>query len=269
MTRDEPIAIFAYAFPHRKTQDFLIEAALAGYRNVTVIAAPWKKLAHADSESYFPTAIRNAAPADTRDICARLGFDFRELEHSDVDAITALRAKTGFKIGIVSGARIIKRAIIDLFGEGILNIHPGKIPETSGLDLFYYTVKNRVAMGVTAHYIDARVDAGEILFFEETPLSIEATPEIVQHNNYHSQIRALRRFFALRDDGDLAREPANRPFKNQPMSSEEKRQYIGEFPKWLEEQVREQSGRSLHNACRSGDTAKISALLETNSDLIK
>ncbi|MGX1101543.1 ankyrin repeat domain-containing protein [Amorphus sp. MBR-141] len=269
MTSNEPIAVFAYAFAHRKTQDFLFELATSGFRDVTVIGAPWKALPHADSNQYFPTMLRSAPVRKTLDVCHALGFAFYECEHDDVGAITALRDKAGFRLGVITGARIIKRAVIELFDEGILNIHPGKLPETAGLDLFFYTIMNNVPMGVTAHYIDPRVDAGDELFFEETPLGPDDTIEAVQNNNYQSQIRALRRFIKERNAGILTCQPVDRPRKNEPMTLQQKRAAVEAFPNWRVAQYRAQTGRALLAACRDGDAAKVEKLLATIPDLIE
>lgn len=269
MTSREPIAVFAYAFAHRKTQDFLVELAAAGYENVTVIAAPWKALPHADQRTYFPTVLRSAATLATPDICRALGFAFHECEHDDVERITSLRDEAGFRLGVISGARIIKRPVIELFDEGILNIHPGKLPETAGLDLFFYTIIKGAPMGVTAHYIDPRVDAGDELFFEETPLGPDDTIEAVQSNNYQSQIRALRRFILERDAGTLTRQPVNRPRKNEPLTPEQKRGAVDAFFNWRVTQYRSQKGRALLVACSEGDAAKVVQLLKEIPDLIE
>lgn len=237
MTRSEPIAVFAYAFAHKKTQDFLIELAAAGFRKVTVIGAPWKSLPYTDTQRYFPKMLRHASALGTAEVCRSLGFEFHECEHDDVSTIASLQQKAGFTLGIISGARMIKKAVIELFEEGILNLHPGKIPETSGLDLFYYTIKHDVPLGITAHYIDHRVDAGMFLFFEETTIGPEDTPEAVNENNYQSQIRALRRFIECRDIGSLSTTPVIRPQKNIPMTPEEKRLMIERFPIWRAKQV--------------------------------
>ena len=269
MKRSESIAVFAYAFPHRKTQDFLSELAFSGFVNVTVIAAPWKALSHKDSNHYFPTTLRPAPALPTSVISEALGFSYIECEHDDSDRIAALRDLAGFELGIISGARIIKPDIIELFQEGIVNIHPGKLPETAGLDLFFYTISRGVAMGVTAHYIDARVDAGDELFFEETVVGPEDSIEVVQSNNYQSQIRALRKFIAARESGDLARRAVNRPRKNEPMKSEEKRCAVATFPSWRATQFRLQQGRALLEACCSGEAIKVEQLLISGSDLIE
>lgn len=267
-TRD-CIAVFAYAFSHRKSQDFLFELALAGFQNVLVLAAPWRKLSHGSSQSFFPTGLSNAKPYDTATVCRVLGFDFVETEHNDLHRIKYEVEARGISLAVIAGARILKSSIINLFPEGILNIHPGLIPETSGLDAFFYTIKRQCPMGATAHFIDGRVDAGDIFFFEETLVGAEDSPEIVQHNNYQSQIRALRRFIELRDQGKLDPRDANRLQKNDPMTAEEKRETIRTFAHWRSGRVIEQAFRTLISACETGQVDTVAAQLNAFPTLIE
>lgn len=269
MTQRDRIAVFAYAFPHRKSQDFLCELALAGFQNALVLAAPWKKLPHGSSESFFPTGLSNAKPHDTATICDIFGFDFVETEHSDFDRIKLEVEARGISLAIIAGARILKSPIINLFPEGVLNIHPGMIPETSGLDAFFYTIKSQSPIGATAHFIDGRVDAGNLLFFEETLVGAEDSPEMVQHNNYQSQIRALRRFIALRDNGELTSTEANRPRKNDPMTAEEKHETMRIFARWRSGRLIEQAFRTLISACETGQVDIVAAQLDAIPALIE
>lgn len=269
MNRVEPLAVFAYAFPHRKTQDFITELVAAGFRDIWVIAAPWKKLLQSDQGAYYPKMLRQPPPHDTRTLCSNLGLNYVECAHDDVAEIGRLRDANQFRLGIISGARILKRAVIELFPEGILNIHPGKIPETSGLDLFFYTIKHRVPMGVTAHFIDPRVDAGLELFFEPTRIGPEDSPETVETNNYYSQIRALRKFLQQRDDGELSPTLVARPVKNSPMPPEEKRRVMEDFPIWRSGQYVVQQRTALFRACRDGHPEVVRAALEELPDLLE
>jgi phosphoribosylglycinamide formyltransferase-1 len=230
--RSAPIAVFAYAFPHRKTQDFLFELVMMGFSNICVIAAPWRELAHEDRNRYFPQNLQIARPHHPADICKALGLNFYEIAHDDVRAIENLKKRYGFELGIISGARILKRQVIDLFQVGILNIHPGKLPETAGLDLFYHSIAKNVPLGATAHFIDSKVDAGDELFFIETRINLSDTPEIVNHNNYQNQILALRRFIRDMEAGDVLRQPIENPVKNQPMTPEQKRLALQSFANW-------------------------------------
>lgn len=268
MTREEPLAVFGYAFPHRKTQDILAELAFFGFRNVTVIAAPWKQLKHVDECAYFQNNIQADSPARPQDVCRAFGFKFFEVDHDNVTAVHQILQIDSPKIGIIGGARILKQSLVELFSEGIVNFHPGKIPETSGLDSFFYTVSMAIEPGVTAHYIDGRVDAGDILFFEPTEVGAEDTPSIVQHNIYITQIKALKRFIFERDSGSLRRLAADRPAKNLPMSRDQKHKTIVHFSEWRAAQIQNQAGRRLFLACVAEDTNAAVGILRRFPNLI-
>jgi phosphoribosylglycinamide formyltransferase-1 len=63
-------------------------------------------------------------------------------------------------IGVVGGARILAPDTIGRFRHGILNIHPGLIPENRGLSNIARAMRDGFRQAVTAHLIDGRVDAG-------------------------------------------------------------------------------------------------------------
>jgi len=263
------IAVFAYAFAHRKTQDFLVELALAGRRDVTVIGAPFRKLGPLSQPIALAHTLQAVPALDTQAICRALGFEFVELAHDRIDDIAALVRARGLRLGIVSGARILKRGVIEAFADGIVNFHPGKIPETSGLDAFFYTLKTGVDAGVTTHFIDPRVDAGHFLAFDAVPIGPDDGVEAVQENAYRLQIPALRRFLADWQAGRLAPRPIDRPAKNQPMAPAEKHRWLGHFPAWRAARFRAQQAARLFRACEAGDRDAALACLEGLPDLIE
>ncbi len=258
----DPVAVFAYAFPHRKTHDFILELVTAGWRNLCVIGAPWKKLEGIDGTSYIPQTLRRAPALDTRRLCESLNVAFVEMDHHDAEGIAAVQRKHRFELGIIAGARILRRNVIGLFGEGIVNFHPGKIPETSGLNAFFYSIQRNVPMGVTAHLIDFRVDAGRHLFFDELVLGPDDSAEAVQENLYQAQILALRRFVRLRDEGPLATVPIDRPKKNDPMQAAEKWAALRAFPRWRAYHYQRQQLARLFAACDAGDAGVAEGIVE-------
>ena len=162
MNKNIPIIIFGYAFPHRKTYDFVNTLFVKGFRNLVVIGAPKLILARRDS-----TNQTGSSSYCVKDLCSSLKIEFTECAHDKVEVIENLRAQLNSKIAIISGARILKKEVIDLFEDGIVNFHPGKIPETSGLDSFFYTIEKNCSPGVTVHVINEKVDAGKFIFFEK------------------------------------------------------------------------------------------------------
>lgn len=261
------IAVFAYAFPHRKSQDLLTELFLAGVRDVTVLAAPAVTLPGIDRARYWPSTNRLAAALETEVVAKQLGYRYRAGPH-DADA-AADAVDLGATLGIVAGARILKRSVIEVFEEGIVNFHPGALPETSGLDAFFYTIEANVDAGVTTHFIDPRVDAGLRTAFHPVRVGPSDTPEAVMANTYQMQIVALRRFLADRAAGNLNSEAVHRPRANRPMTPEQKMAALAHFPAWRAARFRSFTSADLHEACRAGDGLAVERILRDDPTVLE
>lgn len=263
------IAIFAYAFPHRKTHDFLIELAALGCKEVVVLAAPWKKITEIPAKQIPQKVIQMPSPIETRIICERLGFSYYEIAHNEHELIRKIAENENLGLAIISGARILTTEVIDCFSEGVINFHPGALPQTSGLDAFYYTIKNNADLGVTAHFIDSRVDAGHRILFERTLVNTADTVEIVQHNNYLSQLVALRKVIGLISSKNISLEIINRPRKNEPMTDEEKVEVLARFEDWKIGKYIEMLKNKLFLACEIGSIEEVEYVLNLQPFLLE
>ena len=66
-------------------------------------------------------------------------------------------------VGVIAGARILCPETIAALPGGILNLHPGLLPNARGLDALLWSIYDGCRLGVTAHIIDRHVDAGRIV----------------------------------------------------------------------------------------------------------
>ncbi len=64
---------------------------------------------------------------------------------------------------ILGGTGIIRRHIIEIPGIGILNAHPGLLPDYRGNDVVAWAVYNGDTPGATIYFIDEGVDTGDIV----------------------------------------------------------------------------------------------------------
>lgn len=60
-------------------------------------------------------------------------------------------------------SRILRGNIIDIPKIGILNAHPGLLPEYRGMDTIQWAIYNGDDIGVSVHFIDRGVDTGPII----------------------------------------------------------------------------------------------------------
>jgi len=166
------LAVFAYDFPHKKTQDFLLRLFLEGYKVELVIAAEPVKL-------HLPESILRVKPGHVdvlhpAAICRSLDIPYHVLPHSSVEAAELMSSK-GIDVAIIASARILKTNVIGSTGKGIINFHPGLIPEVRGLDTLKWAIYGDLPLGVTAHFIDERVDAGRVILRREIPVYADDT----------------------------------------------------------------------------------------------
>ncbi len=69
------------------------------------------------------------------------------------------------KIVVFTGGGIIRKNILDLAGDGIINCHMGILPRYRGMDLpEWCLLENRTDdLGITLHFMDSGIDTGDIL----------------------------------------------------------------------------------------------------------
>jgi len=88
-------------------------------------------------------------------------------DHNDLAPVLEMQNAS---MGVILGARIIKQHIIDCFPKGIINIHPGALPENRGLDNFKWALFKNIPMKITAHLIDSAIDRGRKICELTVPL---------------------------------------------------------------------------------------------------
>lgn len=169
MASPAPLVVFAYDFPHKKTYEGLLRLHLAGIPIALVIGAPFVQLNIRES------AIR-VAPAklqflSARHVCDRLGIPYVREAHNSPETVAALR-ELAPRVGVVLGARILSQEIIDCFSVGVINAHPGLIPENRGLDNLKWAILLGLDQGVTTHLIAGGkdVDLGRLIERQVVPV---------------------------------------------------------------------------------------------------
>lgn len=160
--------LFSYDFPHRKSSEFLSRLIVERLEVAGVIAAPWVDLG-ARPKARLRIKPKRGPTVDVRTICQRFEIPYVVAAHNSEQAIEAA-SSFGATAGLIGGARILKGPILSVFERGIVNIHPGLIPEARGLDSLKWSIHEGIPPGVTAHIIDPRVDAGRIVRRETVPI---------------------------------------------------------------------------------------------------
>jgi folate-dependent phosphoribosylglycinamide formyltransferase PurN len=159
--------VFAYDWPHRKLQDVLTRLALYGIPVKAIVAAPKVQLTIPTAS--VRTKLRSNDLIPPQELAALVNAEYLHAPHDSVIVRDFLQAMNP-AVGLIAGARILKKRVIASFSKGIINLHPGLLPEVRGLDAMLWAIYDDQPQGVTGHLIDHRVDAGSIIKRQAIPL---------------------------------------------------------------------------------------------------
>jgi phosphoribosylglycinamide formyltransferase-1 len=121
----------------------------------------------------------------------------------EIQAATALRLKeAGVQLVCLAGfLRLVKRPLLDVFPDRILNIHPSLLPKYPGLESWKQALDaGEKEAGCTVHFVDEGMDTGPVILQESVPILSDDTAEVLhariqvlEHRLYPAAIRKVGR----------------------------------------------------------------------------
>ena len=158
------IGVFAYNFKHWKTQVGLFNLCMSGNKPDVIFASDPVDL------NFYRSKIR-VSPKDQflwhpREIANYFGIDYRVVVHNSEETSDLVKSYN-LDVGVILGARILKPVAFRSFKLGVINMHPGVLPENRGLDNLKWAILKNLPQGVTSHLIDEKIDRGLLLIRKE------------------------------------------------------------------------------------------------------
>ena len=185
------LGVFIYDFPHCRSNNSIIKI-LEHYPIKVALAAPYKKLSIPKS-SYEISADRTGLyPKVVCDIMDVPRFVAPHNSQKCIDEIKRLK----LDVGIIAGSRILSKDVIKAFSIGIINIHPGVLPENRGLDAMRWAVYDNLPQCVTAHWINEKVDAGYEICRKFVDVYENDKFIDVAHRLYTTQLALIKTLFS-------------------------------------------------------------------------
>tara|TARA_R110000851_G_scaffold47014_2_gene114345 strand:- start:847 stop:1542 length:696 start_codon:yes stop_codon:yes gene_type:complete len=214
------IGVFAYNFEHWKTQAGIQNLVLSGKKPKVIFAAPPVEL------SFYRSKIR-ISPKDLflhhpKNIANYYDIDYHTIKHNTQETSDLIK-QYDLDLGIILGARILKPIAIDQFKIGVLNMHPGLLPENRGLDTIKWAIVDNIPQGVTTHLINSQIDRGRLiekrkiqLYEDDTLLDLQLR---IQHLEQRMMLSAID---LLEEKGiqDLKELPKGKYNKSMPLEIE-------------------------------------------------
>ena len=151
------ICLFTYSFEHKKSYEYLCRLLFEGIKIDYIFAANKVKLGFKKSKINITVDGLKYPKIKTLNKVHKIKY--LNIQHNS-EKLKKILKKEKFDLGIIAGARIINKSIINKFKIGILNIHRGLLPENRGLDTIKWAVLKNLKQGITAHLINEKIDLG-------------------------------------------------------------------------------------------------------------
>lgn len=102
-----------------------------------------------------------------------------KLEPEIEEDVVQLLREADVELVVLAGyMRVVKAPLLDAFPRRIINIHPSLLPKYPGLEAWKQALEaGETVTGCTVHYVNAAIDAGEILGQDRVPINLGDTPE--------------------------------------------------------------------------------------------
>jgi phosphoribosylglycinamide formyltransferase-1 len=107
----------------------------------------------------------------------------------EVQLVQSLRDVEVELVALAGFMRVLKSPMLNAFPRHILNIHPSLLPKYPGLEAWKQALASgEKVTGCTVHYVDEKIDHGDIIAQREVPILSDDTPEML-----HARIQMAER----------------------------------------------------------------------------
>ena len=104
------------------------------------------------------------------DLAQRYGFAVSKYPLGNSGAVILELASSPSALLVLAGCGIVDSSVIGSARGGCVNGHPAFLPGLRGVDVVQWALAEDHPIGVTAHYVTAQVDAGEVI--DSKPVAI-------------------------------------------------------------------------------------------------
>jgi methionyl-tRNA formyltransferase len=119
----------------------------------------------------------HALPASVAAQCAAARVTLTGMPLHKSDALMELLGETPLDLIVLGGTRIVRGAILSHPAHGVINSHPGLLPDCRGSASPAWSVFHDIPIGSTTHFCDEGIDTGDLLLRRALPVQRGMTYE--------------------------------------------------------------------------------------------
>ncbi len=112
--------------------------------------------------------------SDLETLTAQSGIPLHYLANYHSEESIDLMKRSNADLGIIWGTNILKESVFKIPRLGSINIHQGLAPYyRGGPPVFWELYNGETEVGITVHFVEAKVDTGAIITQEKVPLNYD------------------------------------------------------------------------------------------------
>ena len=122
---------------------------------------------------------------DLKEFTEKVNIPFFKVENFHHDSSIELLKNTNADLGILYGTNIIKESVFSIPRLGSINLHQGLAPfYRGGPTVFWELFNNEKEIGITVHFVAAKVDTGDIILQKTVPLRYDFSRYDLNFENF-------------------------------------------------------------------------------------
>lgn len=135
------------------------------------------EIADLEREKFLKRIEGNPLAPPIRDQVSELDTEVISVPIHNSDQVMPLIKDRELDLIVFGGTRIIRGEILDFPKDGVINSHPGLLPECRGSASPAWSVYHDIPIGSSTHFCDNGIDTGNLLIRREVPVKRGMTYE--------------------------------------------------------------------------------------------
>lgn len=171
----EPNFAFLALAEHPYAREMLKQLLAAGWKPKVVIEEDDGKIAQEERAKFEKRIEGNPLAAEIVEQCKANGIEHVTVPQHNFSQCMAQLQRTKPRLIVLGGTRIIRDPVLSFPVDGVINAHPGLLPECRGSASPAWSVYHDIKIGSTCHICSAGIDTGDLLIKREVPVKRGAT----------------------------------------------------------------------------------------------
>ncbi len=172
----KPVFAFLLLKEHPYGREMLSQIMSAGFAPRIIISED-STIGDEEREKFLKRIEGNPIAASIEEQIAGKGIEHVTVEIHNSEQVMPHIRDIDLDLIVFGGTRIIRGEILDFPKDGVINSHPGLLPECRGSASPAWSVYHDIPIGSSTHFCDNGIDTGELLLRRRIPVKRGMTYE--------------------------------------------------------------------------------------------